>query len=162
MLERTGIPTRKELEKILPSEERLEEGPVAIFECFTEIPCDPCYHACPVNAVEEVEDINELPEIDYENCTGCGQCIAGCPGLAVFVLDYTYSQEKGLIGLPYEFTPLPETGETVKAVDRSGEVLEEAEVVKTNKSDDKTAVIWLAVSKNNLLSVRHFYRMEAD
>lgn len=163
MLEKTGIPTRKELEEILPSQERLEEGPVAVFECFSEIPCDPCYHSCPVNAVEEFADINDLPEIDHENCTGCGQCIAGCPGLAVFVLDYTYSQDRGLIGLPYEFTPLPKIGEIVKAVDRSGQALEKAEVIKINRGDDdKTAVIWLAVSKDNLLSVRHFYRMEAD
>ncbi len=163
MLEKTGIPDKKELEDILPSQERLEQGPVAVFECFTEIPCDPCYYSCPVNAVEEFEDLNELPEVDFASCTGCGQCIAGCPGLAVFVLDYTYSQDRGLIGLPYEFTPLPAAGETVKAVDRAGEELEKAEVIRVNKGDEeKTAVVWLAVARDNLLSVRHFYRMEAD
>jgi len=163
MLERTGIPTRAELEEILPDEKRLEEGPVAIFECFREIPCDPCYYSCPVGAVKEFSDLNDLPEIDYDKCTGCGQCIAGCPGLAVFVIDYTYSEDRGLIGLPYEFTPLPREGEMVMALDRSGEEIEKAEVIRVrqNRKQSNTPVVWLALSKENLISVRHFHRMEA-
>ena len=45
----------KELEAkvqgILPSEERRQKGPYALFECFQNIPCNPCYTACKFNAV---------------------------------------------------------------------------------------------------------------
>ncbi|MGM0420764.1 MAG: 4Fe-4S binding protein [Bacillota bacterium] len=162
MLEQTGIPDRDNIQRNLPDQERLEEGPVAIFECFQEIPCDPCYYSCPLNAIEEFEDINDLPEVDYDACSGCAQCVSNCPGLAIFVLDYNYSEKRGVIRLPYEYTPLPEVGETVKAMDRSGAEVAEGEIVKVvnQPAQDKTAVVWLAVDKDLLLSVRHFKRME--
>ncbi len=164
MLKKTGIPAEADLDKALPSRERLEEGPVAVFECFEEIPCDPCYYSCPVEAVDEFEDINELPELDSEACTGCGRCIAACPGLAAFVLDFTYSEDKGLIGLPYEFTPLPQEGEEVIALDHAGEKTARAEVVRVNtyRGSQKTPVVWLAVEKNRLARTRHFRRLKED
>ena len=39
--------TAEDLAKVLPSEERLNKGPVAITECFQEIACNPCVAACP-------------------------------------------------------------------------------------------------------------------
>ncbi len=161
MLERTGIPAKKELDEITPSPERLKEGPVAIFECYREIPCDPCYYSCPVEAVEEFVDINDLPEVDFEKCTGCGQCIAACPGLAVFVVDFTHGEERGLIGLPYEFTPLPDEGETVTALNHAGEELGSAVVHRVRKNQE-TPVVWLEIEKDYLLQVRHFFRAEEE
>jgi len=66
MLEKTGLPTPKDLAKVSPSKERLSRGPVAIIECFQRIPCDPCYAACKRGAIKEFKDINDLPEIDFE------------------------------------------------------------------------------------------------
>ncbi len=162
MLEETGIPEAGKVEASLPSRERLEQGPGAVFECFTEIPCDPCYYSCPIEAIAEFHDINDLPELDFEKCTGCGQCISNCPGLAIFVLDYNYREEKGVVRVPYEYSPLPEEGEIVQALDRTGEVVGEARVerVQNAEKQDRTAVIWLAVPKEQVLTVRNFERME--
>ncbi len=162
MLEKTGIPEAGKVKNSLPSKERLKEGPVAVFECFTEIPCDPCYYSCSIGAIKEFEDINDLPELDFAACTGCGKCIANCPGLAIFVLDYNYSEEEGVVRIPYEYSPLPEEGEKVQALDRSGEVVGEARVekVQNSKSQDKTAIIWLAMPREQILTVRNFKRGE--
>jgi len=153
MLEKTGIPTSADLEKIRPDKERLKEGPVAIIECFKEIPCDPCFYSCPFEAIREFEDINDKPELIAEKCTGCGNCIASCPGLAIFVVDYN----KGTISLPYEFLPLPEPGDKVTALDRAGNEVCKAEVkkVKDPAKNDKTAVITIKVPKEYLMIVRN-------
>ena len=157
MLEKTGIPTVEDIKQKLPSEERLKEGPVAIVECFREIPCDPCYHSCPTNSFKQFEDINDIPKLDYEKCTGCGICIHNCPGLAIFVVDYTYSEEEGLVKIPYEFIPLPKKGDKVTALNRAGEEVCEARVekVQNGKKMDKTAVIWLVVPKEKVMEVRN-------
>lgn len=162
MLEETGIPAREDIQSNLPDQERLKEGPVAIFECYQEIPCDPCYYSCPVGAIKEFEDINNLPELDADKCSGCAQCVANCPGLAIFVIDYTYSEDEGVIRLPYEFSPLPDVDEQVIALDHSGKEVGPGRIVKVvnHHNQDKTAVVWLAVPKDDLLTVRHFKRME--
>src|SRR6056297_3105289 len=128
MLQKTGIPTSDDLQRVMPSEERLKEGPVAIVECFTKIPCHPCYHSCPVGAFKKFEDINDIPKLNFEKCTGCGMCIAQCPGLAIFVVDYTFSKGKGIVKLPYEYLPLPEKGQEVIALDRAGRDVGKAKV----------------------------------
>lgn len=68
------------------------------------IPCNPCHNELPTGAVVEFKDINDQPEIDYEKCTGCGMCVAKCPGLACFVIDLTFSEDKALLKLPYELS----------------------------------------------------------
>ncbi len=153
MLEKTGIPTSEDIDNIKPDEERLKEGPVAVIECFKEIPCDPCFYSCPFGAIKEFEDINDKPELITEKCTGCGNCIASCPGLAIFVVDYN----KKTVSLPYEFLPLPEKGEHVKGLDRGGREVCEAEVVKVRdpKKNDKTAVITVKVPEEYLMEVRN-------
>ncbi|MBA1333937.1 MAG: 4Fe-4S ferredoxin, iron-sulfur binding domain protein [Firmicutes bacterium] len=157
MLEKTGIPTEEQLKEVTPSKERLSRGPVAIIECFQEIPCNPCYTSCSTGAIKELVDINEKPEVDFDKCNGCGICISNCPGLAIFVVDESYSEDKALIKLPYEFLPLPEKGDMVKALDRSGQVVGQAEVVKVvnSKAQDRTPVIWIAVDKELSMRVRN-------
>ncbi len=157
MLEKTGIPTAEQIEEVTPSKERLAKGPVAIIECFQNIPCNPCYTTCPSKAIKELSDINERPEVDFNRCNGCGACISKCPGLAIFVVDETYSEDKALIKLPYEFLPLPQQGDTVKALDRSGEIVGEAEVLKVvnTRAQDRTPVIWIAVDRELSMKVRN-------
>ncbi len=157
MLKNNGVPSREELTEVKPSRERLQQGPVVIVECIQEIPCDPCYYACPRGAFYPFSDINSKPEIDYDKCNGCSICIANCPGLAVFVVDFTYSEEEGLLQIPYELTPLPEKGEEVVTLNRSGEEIGTGRVVKVlnTKKQDRTAIVSVAVPKEILMEARH-------
>ena len=154
MLERTGIPTDDDLEKVIPDKKRLAKGPVVIIECFQKIPCDPCAISCKLGAIKPFKDINDLPIVDFDKCTGCGVCISSCPGLAIFVIDMNYSDEKSLIKLPHEMLPLPEKGEDVYALDRDGSILGKAKVVRVLKDKNKTHIISLEVPKSTAMKVR--------
>ncbi len=154
MLERTGIPTDDDLEKVIPDKKRLAQGPVVIIECFQKIPCDPCAISCKLGAIKPFRDINDLPQVDFDKCTGCGICISSCPGLAIFVIDVNYSDEKSLIKLPHEMLPLPEKGEDVYALDRAGSILGKVKVVRVLKIKNKTNIISLEVPKSMAMKVR--------
>ena len=154
MLERTGIPTDDDLEKVIPDKKRLAQGPVVIIECFQKIPCDPCAISCKLGAIKPFKDINDLPQVDFDKCTGCGICISSCPGLAIFVIDMNYSEEKALIKLPHEMMPLPEKGEDIYALDRAGSILGKAKVVRVLKIKNKTNIISLEVPKSMAMKVR--------
>lgn len=157
MLLETGIPTEEDLKKVIPSLETLKKGPIAIFECYQHIPCNPCHNACPTGAILPFEDLNDLPLLNEDKCTGCGICMSKCPGLAISILDYTYSKSQALMKLAYEFLPLPEVGEVVMALDRSGQDLCEAHVVAVVNSQkfDKTPLISIAFDKAYIRQVRH-------
>ncbi|MCL2146217.1 MAG: FAD-dependent oxidoreductase [Synergistaceae bacterium] len=152
-----GIPVAADLASVNPSEARLKKGPVAIVECFQMIPCNPCVKACKQGAITMPRDINDLPIVDAELCSGCGRCIALCPGLAVFVVDRTYSEEMALVKLPYEFTPKPKAGQFVAGFDRAGKELGKFEVKKVTTGGKKnlTSVISLAVPQDLALEIRH-------
>jgi len=158
MLERTGIPTKAEIESITPSDERRRKGPVAVIECFQKIPCNPCYTSCKFGAIREFKDINERPVLDFDKCTGCGICVVNCPGLAIFIIDETYSDTEALVKIPYEFVPLPDEGIFVTALNREGKPICRAKVVKVQnaKFQDKTPVVSLAVPKEYSMEVRFF------
>lgn len=141
----------------VPSWERITSGPVAVIECTEEIPCDPCQRACRFDAIS-VPTIVSVPVLDSERCNGCGACIAKCPGLAIFVVDYTFSETEGAVWVPYEFLPKPVPGEIVQALDRTGQPVCEARVVTVReaRSYDRTCVVTLAVPKSQLMKVRAF------
>lgn len=157
-LDSTGVPTVKELEDSpgFPSKARLLKGPVVVIECLQEIPCNPCENVCPFGVIRVGEPIINLPMIDEDKCTGCGACIAFCPGLAIFVVDYTFSKDEALISFPYEFLPIPMVGSIVNATDRHGSVVVKARVVNVQdrKSYDHTLVISIAVPKQFVNIVR--------
>lgn len=139
-----------------PSEERIAKGPVAVIECVQEIPCNPCEAACPFGAIKVGRPITNLPQLDEEACTGCGVCIAACPGLAIFKIDETYSEREALVEFPYEYYPLPAKGDTVTVVNRFGEAVGKGTVVsvKQPKKFDNTAVIGVRVAKELADQVR--------
>ncbi|MCL2405880.1 MAG: (2Fe-2S)-binding protein [Defluviitaleaceae bacterium] len=157
MLEKTGVPTQSEIESVFPSDERLSKGPVAVIECFQSIPCDPCATACPRGAILPFADINDRPVIDNDKCNGCILCMTKCPGLAIMVVDITWSQDRALIKMPYEFRPLPDVGQTVQALDREGTVVAEAEVIRVqyNKSMNKVPIVSIAVDKQLVKTIRN-------
>lgn len=158
-LEKEGIPSEEEAASLLPETARLESGPVAVVECFREIPCDPCYDACPQGAFAPFEDINDVPALDHDACTGCGLCLSRCPGLAIRIVDMNWSKDKSLIQIPYEFSPLPAEGEVGLALDRRGQPLGEGKVEKILDRDtfDRTPLLSLSVDKEHALEVL-FYR----
>ena len=156
MLLNDGIPTNDDIAKVTPSEERFSEGPVAVVECFQEIPCDPCIKACNRGAISMQRDINDLPKVDVKLCNGCGLCISMCPGLAIFVVDKTYSEKLALVRLPYEYVPVPQTGQYVTALNRAGEELGGFEVIKviSGGKKNKTYTISLAVPQALAMEAR--------
>ena len=160
MLEKTGIPSAEQIYEIFPNEARLSKGPVAVFECFQSIPCNPCAMSCPQGAVLPFADINDLPKLDESRCNGCGLCIMKCPGLAVMSVDTTKDDKKAIMKLPYEFTPLPEKGQIITALDRTGEPVGEAEVIQIIQPANKTTVVVISVDKSLLKIVRNI-RVEA-
>jgi len=157
MLEKTGVPTQSEIESVFPKDDRLLQGPVAVIECFQPIPCDPCAAACPRGAIRSFDDINDRPEIDNDKCNGCILCMTKCPGLAIMVVDMTWSYDRALIKLPYEFRPLPEKGQPVQALDREGVAVAEAEVVRVqnSKSLNNVPVVTIAVDKSLVKIIRN-------
>jgi len=147
--ERTGVISIEEIR--VPSEEQLKRG-VAITECIQEIPCNPCVDACPVDAIS-MENINSPPLVDYDKCTGCAQCAAVCPGLAIFIVKL--EEEKALVTLPYEFLPLPEKGDEVKALDREGKEVGKAIARRVIKKKDRTCLVTVEVDKELAMVVRN-------
>jgi len=152
-----GIPTKEDLLSVSPSQERLEKGSVAIVECFQEIPCDPCVKACKFGAITMPGDINDLPLVDSELCNGCGLCISLCPGLAIFVVDKTWSKDLALVKLPFEYVPVPEKGQFAAGLDRAGKELGWFEVIRVTSGGKKnmTRTISLAVPQELAMDVRN-------
>ena len=142
-----------------PSEERMEKGPVAVIECCQNIPCNPCETACKFGAITVGDLITNLPVLDESKCIGCGVCITKCPGLAIFVVDK--SKDMAAVSFPFEYLPLPEKGDIVKAVDRAGNFVCDAKVLRVNnaKSNDCTPVVTIEVSKDVSDEVRSIRRL---
>jgi Fe-S-cluster-containing hydrogenase component 2 len=145
---KTGVLSKEEIPS--PSKKHLEKG-VAILECIQEIPCNPCVDSCPVHAIT-MKDINAPPVMDFDRCIGCTKCVGICPGLAIFVVKI--KDDKAWITLPYEFLPVPNVGDTVKAVDRTGRIRGDALVKKVVKNG-KTMVITIEVTSDLAMDVRH-------
>jgi Fe-S-cluster-containing hydrogenase component 2 len=142
----------------VPTPERMRRGPVAVIECIEEIPCDPCESGCPNGAIAVGTPITEVPRLKADLCTGCGRCVAICPGQAVFIVDMSLPDKAATVAVPYEFLPLPETGQTVTALDRSGEPVGQAEVVAVANpaAYDHTPVVTIRVPAELASVVRHF------
>jgi len=157
MLISDGVPTKEDLAEIIPSEARFTQGPVAIAECFQKIPCNPCVKACKQGAITMPGDINDLPALDAELCNGCGSCISFCPGLAIFVVDKTWSEERALVKIPFEYVPLPQAGQYAAGLDRAGRELGRFEVIRVTSGGKKnmTRTISLAVPQHLAMDVRN-------
>ena len=147
-----------------PDSGRLKKGPVAVIECVQEIPCNPCTTSCPRGAITIEGSINSLPVLDPEKCNGCSLCVANCPGLAIFLIDYTFSEDKAKIGIPYEFRPLPEKGEEVILINRAGKECGTGmvEQVRNSKAMDRTPIVFISLDKELAMEARFFRRKEDE
>ena len=160
-----GFPSLEEIRAAngWPSEERFAKGPVAIAECVQEIPCNPCEAACPSHAIQVGNPITNNPHIQTELCTGCGLCVAACSGLAIFVVDKSYSDTMGKVTFPFEYYPLPEKGDEVDALNRAGEFVCKGVVTRilNPARNDHTPVITIEIPKEYTDDVRTIRRLNA-
>ena len=150
---------------VYPSEERLNSGPVVVIECQEEIPCNPCETVCSRGVISVGSPITNLPKfVNIDSCSGCGLCVAACPGMAIFIVDKTYSKEEACITIPYEIYPLPEKGEEVNALERSGKEICKGKVIriKNNKKFNNTNLVTISVPKKFADEVRFFRRGECN
>ena len=79
-------PIRIKEESPRPTPERQAQRPFVRLDCLYGFACNPCSFACPQKAITK-SSTSVTPEIDYEKCTGCMQCVSHCPGLAIFGYD---------------------------------------------------------------------------
>ncbi len=136
---------------------------VVIIDCNEHIPCNPCETACPRGAINVGERITNLPKVNSERCIGCYRCIATCPGQAIHIVSYGWSDNAALVSLPYELLPRPDLGDTVEVYDALGEHIGQGQVqdIRQPETFNKTAVISVAVPKT-IASLVRFFRYSRD
>jgi len=116
-------------DEIIPEK---EEGIFPLFHCTQEIPCDPCTKVCPHDQIKmKGESIVALPFFLGEHeCTGCGKCVAVCPGLAITLVDYRKDKENPRVTIPIELGEKSiKKGDEVHIMSNTGE-LGDFEVVR--------------------------------
>lgn len=125
----------------------MEAGIIPVLHCNQEIPCNPCSTLCPQGLiVVDKNDIRSIPKFVGNNfsCKGCEKCVAGCPGLAITLVDYRPDKENPIVSIPYEFSrETLNLSDWVTILDTEGNELGEAEVLNIHsyKGNDRTLVV---------------------
>ena len=123
------------------------DGAFPVFHCTQEIPCNPCSGLCPNGLIQiDQKDIRQIPTFDGNNyaCQVCEQCVAGCPGLAITLVDYRNNPEFPLVSIPYEFSrEMLCKKDIVTVLDTEGNPLGDLEVVDLHNipASDRTMIV---------------------
>jgi glycine/D-amino acid oxidase-like deaminating enzyme/Fe-S-cluster-containing hydrogenase component 2/bacterioferritin-associated ferredoxin len=139
-----------------PSKERREERPYVILDCLYGFACNPCAFVCPFGAITK-SSTSTVPEIDYEKCTGCMQCVYQCPGLAIF----GYNPKKNWVFLPIEIEA--EENTDVYLVNNEGKKVGEGVIEKILKKPNKTHIARVKSNDlhgDDLMNIRGFIAKE--
>jgi NADPH-dependent 2,4-dienoyl-CoA reductase/sulfur reductase-like enzyme/Fe-S-cluster-containing hydrogenase component 2 len=125
----------------------ISDGAMPVIHCTQEIPCDPCSSLC-INGLIYVDakDIRKLPQFqgDAYSCGCCEECVTGCPGLAITLVDFYSDSSFPTVSIPFEIDRgAIKPGEQVTLVDTQGKELGKLEVqaVHDSPSSDRTQVI---------------------
>lgn len=144
----TGEILKSKPGKVFPEQlPELEGGILPVIHCQQEIPCNPCTTLCPLELIViESNDIRGVPRFigDEYNCKGCGKCVAGCPGLAITLVNSRKDPENPIVSIPYEFTRESLEGKpTVTVIDTEGSDLGNVPVVGINAipNNDRTLIV---------------------
>ena len=138
----------KTIELKKPNKGRSKTYPV--IRCTQEIPCNPCVDVCFKKSINlDGQSIMELPLFEGE-CTGCGKCVAICPGLAITLVDESYDTEKqkAKVIIPWE---LPDStlkiGDIKITTGYEGETIGHGKVIAIKKAkwQDRRNLIHLEV-----------------
>ena len=134
----------------LTSPNRTSKGVYPVIRCTQEIPCDPCVDVCPKKSIKlGGNSIMNLPIFDGD-CTGCGKCVAICPGLAITIVDLRYDPNQNLakVIIPWELPDgILRTGDIRTTTGFEGEVIGKCKVIgiKEAKWQDRRKLLHLEV-----------------
>jgi sarcosine oxidase, subunit alpha len=126
-----------------------------LIRCIQEIPCDPCSHYCPKRLIKLVDDsIMSLPEFkmpgsEKDACSGCGQCVMACPGLAISLIYPTHDPEKKTVKLmlPFELDrDLLEVGKEVECVNFDGAPVCQGKILEIKpRKNEKRCLVFIEI-----------------
>jgi len=127
-----------------------------IVDCPQDIPCNPCEKYCPTKAIIIGKEINQQPDYDPDKCIGCGKCLSVCPGRAILLIQYNYSDSTSKVTLPFEFSPEPKKNDEVELLSKSGELVCKGKVLDTKffNDKDKCSMVDVEVPKDKAFSIR--------
>lgn len=143
-------------EPFKPDISRFNEKPFVLIDCLYGFACNPCEFACPHGAITKTST-STVPQIDFEKCVGCMDCVYQCPGLAIF----GYAPKKDWLFLPIEY--FAEEQKEVYLVDNQGRKLGNGIIEKILKKPNKTNIARvrsLDLHGEELLNVRGFILAE--
>lgn len=115
-------------------------GVMPVIHCTQEIPCNPCSTLCPHGLIYvDTKDIRQIPSFLGNNycCEACQRCVAGCPGLAITLVDYRGNPDMPTVSIPYEFTREEiRKSDKITVLDTEGLALAELEVTSVHSIPD--------------------------
>ncbi|MEN8119697.1 MAG: FAD-dependent oxidoreductase [Bacteroidota bacterium] len=135
-----------------PEKERVESKPFVQIDCLYGFACNPCEFSCPHGAITKTST-STVPQLDFQRCIGCMDCVYQCPGLAIF----GYNAKKDWLFLPIEYEV--EKDAEVFLVNNNGEKLGEGVIEKILKKPNKTNVARVKsidLHGSELMNVRGF------
>ena len=139
-----------------PSPERMAAKGFVIADCLYGFACNPCAFSCKQGAITK-SSTSVTPKIDYDKCIGCMECVAQCPGLAIF----GYRKDRNQLFLPLEFN-LPEGAKAVFLVDDNGAKVGDGEIERVIRKPNQTniAVVKATRLRGDITDARGFILQE--